>query len=88
MKPGPTEARAPTEALSAADDPVFGWLRARDTPAFDDADAAGARAVVRLQTALSAGAIMPEARGEPCLFVQVQHVERGGAVGPHVDPLD
>lgn len=47
----------------------------------------GARALVRLQQALQQGDIVPEAGGMPCMFFQVQHVERGGVVGSHVDPI-
>ena len=48
----------------------------------------GAILLSRLQTDLSNGLLLPSAKEQPCLFYQVQTVERGGAVGSHVDPLD
>jgi hypothetical protein len=49
---------------------------------------AGAILLRRLQDDLSAGMLLPSAKGQPCLFYQAQTVERGGAVGAHIDPLE
>ena len=47
----------------------------------------GANALIRLQLFIERGRLAPEAKEEPCLFLQVQHLERGGQVGAHVDDL-
>jgi len=47
----------------------------------------GAGALIRLQTFLESGGLAPEAKNEPCLFIQIQHVERGSQVGAHVDDI-
>eukprot|EP00946_MAST-07B_sp_MAST-7B-sp1_P003760 g3760.t1 len=48
----------------------------------------GAKLLRKLQIDLSSGMLLPSAKGQPCLFYQVQNVERGGAVGSHIDPLE
>lgn len=50
--------------------------------------AAGAKVLVRVQQKIQENnALLPKAVDEPCLFVQIQNVIRGGVVGSHVDPL-
>ena len=47
----------------------------------------GAKALVRLQQFLERGELAPEANQERCLFMQIQHLERGSQVGGHIDDL-
>ena len=43
--------------------------------------------VLRLQHFLESGDFTPHAKSQPCLFIQVQRVERGIPVGSHKDDL-
>ena len=43
--------------------------------------------VLRLQEFLESGDFTPHAKSQPCLFIQVQRVERGIPVGSHKDDL-
>lgn len=48
---------------------------------------AGARVLASVQERIQKGSLLPAAVDEPCLFVQMQNVVRGGVVGSHIDNL-
>jgi hypothetical protein len=49
--------------------------------------ASGAEVLSKVQRRIQAGELLPRAQNEPCLFVQIQNVIRGGVVGSHIDPV-
>ena len=49
--------------------------------------ASGARVLATVQKRIQQGTLLPAAVDEPCLFIQIQNVVRGGVVGSHIDPL-
>jgi hypothetical protein len=53
----------------------------------DDAVIKGALVLSSVQKRIQCGEILPKAIDEPCLFIQIQNVIRGGVVGSHIDPL-
>eukprot|EP00941_MAST-03F_sp_MAST-3F-sp1_P004058 g4058.t1 len=63
-------------------------IESKDDERFNSAEMKGAFSILRLQQSLSDGYLLPKAKDEDCLFIQVQQVERGGAVGSHKDPID
>ena len=47
----------------------------------------GAEILASVQEKIQNGELLPKAKNEPCLFIQIQNVERGGVVGSHIDPV-
>ena len=44
-----------------------------------------AKHVIKIQKTIQQ--LIPDARGEPCLFIQMQRLERGIKIGKHIDDL-
>lgn len=67
-------------------DPVtWPYLEEWCEPAYTECS--GAQSLALVQQRIQNGELLPTAFNEPCLFIQIQNVIRGGVVGSHIDPL-